>query len=214
MKKRYILAVIGATVLLVAGLFGFAHWFFIPFENRDSHNGVGYGAFHKSILHHVKQGPNSLSDLKSYEGTWWFVLTDKSTQKYNVTLSRQNYADPRDMETLKSGSFYIKAIGDKKLQCQNNFGENVRVSLSVSDLVAVDGSLTSLNDAVSRFGPKVVEFGESLPQTYSVIEGGLKPNPELLSLNFKRCASRCGAHSEEDVVSIKCELTHTVNIGG
>ncbi len=208
MKIRYIIALIGVPLILVVGFFLWVSWIFVVFEHRENHNGVGYNAFRKSILNHVKGGPHRLSDMTMYEGTWWFTLTDPSSNSYRVTLGRDNFMDARDMLSLKRGHFEIQKINAHTILCENNFGEPVRVGVKLADFNVSEEAPSSLNRVITNLSPKVIEFRNSLPLTFGVVGNDLSRPPTWLRINLNRSASCCGAISKplEPPTSVTCYL--------
>jgi len=208
MKKRFAIILVGLPVALILGFVGYCHFIFVAFENRESHNGVGYSAFRKSITKHVKSGPNRLTDMRSYEGTWWFTITAPDSQSYNVTIGRESYVDARDMQSLKGFRLSIKQIKGEDLICENNFGETVHTNISLSDLGVSESTPSSLNAVIDDISPLVSRFAESLPHNLTVSKGQLRSAPEWLKIPLKRYSGDCGTASEtlEPPTSVTCRL--------
>jgi len=207
MKKRVTIILVGLPVALILGFIGYCYFIFVAFENRESHNGVGYSAFYKSIRKHVQSGPHHLSDMRSYEGTWWFTVTDPSANSYDITLSRHSFVDARDMQSLQRGGLSVQRINSKDLVCENNFDETVRASVIVSGLGVSKDTPTSLNALVDKVGPLLSEYGDSLPITYGVAEGEVEAGPEWLSIPLERC--RAASENLEPPTSVTCRLVES-----
>jgi len=145
-----------------------------------------------------------------YEGTWWFTITDQSSSSYKVTTSRENFSDPRDMNSLKSQYLFVESINGQELECLNNFDELVSIGVSSANNPLIGEGLTSLNAMIENHTVPVSTFGNGLPEVYEISDGEVPNAPEWL--NFKIDRSRgCGHNSQETVklelpTSISCRL--------
>ncbi|MEP3655851.1 MAG: hypothetical protein ABJO36_13240 [Litorimonas sp.] len=208
MKTRYTIAIVGAPLILLAGFFFWLYWISIAFEHRENYNGVGYNAFRKSIIHHVKQGPNRLSDMRSYEGTWWFTLRDQTSHSYSVTLGRDAFVDARQMSTLKYGRFVLNQIAGQELLCENNYGESKSVLLELENLGVSEHQPSSMNALLVGISRQVTNFGETLPMSFEIDGNQLEGFPDWLQIDIERHSSDCGDDNKllEPPTFITCRL--------
>lgn len=208
MKKRSIAIVIGIPLALLGGFFVFLHFIFVEFEHREDHNGVGWSKFTSSIRKHVEQGPYQLSDLSMYEGGVWFNITDTNNSVFGVSTSRGNYADARDVNSLKSQYLSIKSVNGRELECVNNFGEGVRVSISSQQSPFTEVGLTSLNSIIESHSAPLSGYGDNLPKSYDVSDGVVLNKPEWLDFDTTRSGGCCCEDSgkSEIPISVSCEL--------
>lgn len=205
MKKIHIFALLGLPLVLISGLFWYAHLLYVGFEHRENHNGVSYNSFSQSLRNHVEGGPNVMSDFSHYEGKWWFDITDEKLNFYSLWIGRENYSNASDMDALKSVELGLLRIGSKNLVCENSLGEKIKPFAKRKRL---GDEAFSINQMIKETAPLVSSFGESLPQTYSIRKGKVVDFPKGLLVDANRNSNCCSQTlvMMEPATSVSCRL--------